>query len=125
MAPTQGLKVGLYFLLVTDSQLRRELEGKTQTPVKAPGNGQDILDRFKLHLVGDGTAAHTGIGLAAGDIPVNIQKLFVSTGGSNNVTTDHKTILSAVDGPYDPDAGPCPVTIDEFKILKALKGAGL
>jgi hypothetical protein len=130
MANNKGINVTLYLLITSDSALRRELEGKypkpptIPNPPPPPGPAQDTAElyrRFVLHVVGDGTAAHPGLGLANGDLPVNIRMLF-DPHGAGNVATYIPTILSAMDGPYDPDAGPCPDLPDEYKIMSRLKG---
>jgi|ERR1039458_6974521 hypothetical protein len=118
MALSKGKSVALYFFVLSDSSLRRTLEGRTgpvlaPTAVNPPVNADDLYNRFKNYVTAN-------FGMAAGDIPVNVRKLFVPAGGQNNVATDNITILAALDGFYNPALGPCPKTTDEQAIFAAL-----
>jgi hypothetical protein len=122
MALSKGKSVALYFFVLSDSSLRRTLEGRTgpvsaPTALNPPADENDLYNRFKTYVMAN-------FGIAQADLPVNLKKLYVSGGGQNKVATDNTTILAALDGFYNPAQGPCPKTTpDEQAIFAALATA--
>jgi hypothetical protein len=113
MTPSHGQLLALYFLLVSDSDLRRVLmtsQGKTKALAIA-----DLVNKFNTYLGGIGYGALAAALTSIGDLYV---------GGSRVLTQDDTRILGALNmTTYDPASGPCPGPGEHAPIIQALNTA--
>jgi hypothetical protein len=113
--PTHGQLLAYYFLLLSDSQLRRDLMKSTSGD--APHDATSVESIFTQHmqnLFSPATPPPT---------PLNVGDIYI--GGAYVLSQDTQTTINALGlTGYDPASGPCPGKgAEEMGVINALDQA--
>jgi hypothetical protein len=109
--PTHGQLLAYYYLLLSDSQLKRDLMKSTAGD---DGTNTSVKSIFTTHMQTIFPAPAT-----PPPTPANIKKIYV--GGAYVISQDYGILIDALGllG-YDPASGPCPGKDEEAGVITAL-----
>jgi hypothetical protein len=113
--PTHGQLLAYYFLLLSDSQLRRDLMSSTSGDTAGDLTSvESIFTKHMQTLFAPATPPPT---------PLNIGDIYI--GGAYVLSQDTQTIIKALGlTGYDPSSGPCPGKgAEEMGVITALDNA--